>query len=141
MKAVIIYSSKGNSTKQVALSIKANIRYESTLINLYDCDIKSENIDFDLLVLVCPTYGDEELEIKMEQFLILSDWSKHKSKKIAVCELGLYRGYKETSLGAGKIIFEFLKSKGLKTETKILSIDSLPLEDFLLIEKWSKKIL
>lgn len=139
-KAVIVFSSKGNSAKTVAMQILKNSNDNVEILNLNENFILAQNFVFDFLILVCPTYGDEELEITMENFLVQSDWSIHENKKFAVCELGLYRGYKETQLGAGIIIINFLNHKNLSLIGNLLSLDSLPLVDFTLINKWSSNL-
>lgn len=137
MDTLILYSSRGNSAKKVADSILENLKQNAQIFCLNNNDIRAQSLNFSSLILVCPTYGDEELETDMEFFLINSDWNNHVNKFFSVCELGLYRGYTETSQGAGAIISNYLKSKGLFLHKKILSVDSIPLEDFSLIRKWS----
>jgi hypothetical protein len=77
----------------------------------------------------------------MEDFLVQSDWKNHQKKNFTVCELGLYRGYLETEQGAGIVIKQYLLNKKLFFLGNLLSVDSIPLEDFSLIDKWSHKIL
>jgi flavodoxin len=134
---LILYASKGDSAKKVAEFLQDNLIDNSQIICVNNNVIKAEDFNFSLLILVCPTYGDEELETDMENFLIKSNWNNHRGKYFTVCELGLYRGYLETSQGAGILISNYLKLKGLLLRCNILSIDSMPLEDFSLIKKWS----
>jgi flavodoxin len=141
MTIQLIYASRGSSAKRVAESISENIRCECKILCVNNIEIFAQNLIFDYLIVVCPTYGDEELESDMEDFLLKSNWDLHLNKKFSVCELGLYRGYKEINQGAGRIISNFLESKGLCIRGNILSVDSIPLEDFTLIEKWSKNLL
>jgi flavodoxin len=141
MNYLIVYASRGNSAKKVAEVIRSDFQVKPEIICLNEKKITAERLKFDYLILICPTYGDEELETEMENFLIDSDWSLHVQKMFSVCELGLYRGYKETAQGAGLIIAKFLKAKGMILNQKIMSVDSIPLEDFSLITKWSKELL
>jgi flavodoxin len=141
MIVLIVYSSKGNSTRFVAEEISKSHDDNCEIYCLNNQRIRSENLRFDHLILVCPTYGDEELEIEMEKFLIESDWSNHNNKSFSVCELGLYRGYADTSQGAGKIISRYLKEKNLCRKGVIYSVDSIPLGDLSLVKKWSKSLL
>lgn len=140
MKRLIIYASRGISAQRVAQAINENFINKFQIICVNNEEIDAQMLEFEHLILVCPTYGDEELETGMERFLINSNWNKHKSKKFSVCELGLYRGYEDVTQGAGRIICEFLKSKGLIMTTKLLSVDSIPLEDFSLINKWCNNL-
>jgi flavodoxin len=140
MDYFIVYASRGNSARKVAEAVRTNFLEMPDIICLNEVKITAENLKFDYLILICPTYGDEELETQMEKFLIDSDWSLHSNKLFSVCELGLYRGYKEIAQGAGRIIANFLQSKGMILNQRIMSVDSIPLEDFSLIFKWSKEI-
>ena len=141
MNRLLVFASKGNSARKVAEEIASNFSTQPDIICLNDKLIKAEDLYFDHLILVCPTYGDEELETEMENFLVESEWALHRNKEFSVCELGLYRGYLETAQGAGRIIANFLQSKGMILKHKIMSVDSIPLEDFSLIIKWSKELL
>jgi len=141
MDTIIIYASRGNSAKKVAESILENLSEKAQILCVNNNELKAQLLDFKSLIIVCPTYGDEELESDMESFLVSSDWKTHSGKIFSVCELGLYRGYTETAQGAGAIISNYLKSKGLVPHKNILSVDSIPLEDFSLIKKWSEGLI
>jgi len=141
METIILYASRGNSAKKVAECILQNLEYTAQIMCLNNNSITPNSLDFNYFIFVCPTYGDEELETEMEKFLISSDWKIHYGKFFSVCELGLYRGYLETTQGAGVIISKYLQSKGLVMHKNILSVDSIPLEDFTLIKTWSKGLL
>lgn len=140
MNVIIVYASKGQSGKKVAEEIKLNLPFDSQIICLNNNSKLAEDIFFDWIFLVSPTYGDGELEISMERFLVNSDWKQHVNKKYSVCELGLYRGYEQRTMGAGVLIDQYLFQAGLKKKGQILSIDSVPLDSLDLVLKWLKKI-
>lgn len=135
----IIFSSKGNSAKKVAVHIRNEINENSFIVNISDDFRLVETLEFNQLVLISPTYGDEELEETMEKFLIESNWDSHKGKDLFICELGLYRGYEITKQGAGQLIKSYLTQKELIPRGEIMSIDSLPLENYELINTWIQK--
>ncbi|PXY44074.1 hypothetical protein DMB68_16680 [Flavobacterium hydrophilum] len=139
-KTLIVFSSKGNSAKNSAFRILDNLNKETEILCLNDNFTLAQNLEFKNLILVCPTYGDEEMERRMEDFLVKSDWNNHQKKNFAICELGLYRGYLETEQGAGIIIKKYLLNKNLFFLGNLLSVDSIPLDDFSLIDKWSQEI-
>jgi flavodoxin len=141
MDTVILYASRGNSAKKVAEFILKNLDHEAQIMCVNNKSLVPNPLDFDYFIFVCPTYGDEELEADMERFLISSDWKIHFGRFFSVCELGLYRGYLETNQGAGVIISKYLQSKGLIMHKNILSVDSIPLEDYTLIKTWSQGLL
>jgi flavodoxin len=140
VRIIIVYASKGRSGKIIAQEIKARLSYESNIICLNENEVNSEDLSFDWLILVSPTYGDAELEIGMEKFLTRSSWLVSVNRYFSVCELGLYRGYDQKSMGAGSIIDKFLTDHGLIRRGNILSIDSVPLQNLSLIEKWLNKL-
>lgn len=123
----VLYWSKGKKSSLVAkqfgipvLSVAENPDLE-----------KYENI-----IIVCPTYGDEELPFEMEDFLLNISATK---KTFVVCELGNFFGH-EKEFGAAKIIrFELEKRKWKCIDT--LSLDSVPEIDWRSLEKWKKKLL
>jgi flavodoxin len=141
MRVLIVYASKGQSGKKIAEEIKSYIDVESVIVCLNEEIIQAQNKSFDWIFLVSPTYGDAEVEIAMENFLVKSNWSVHSGKNYSVCELGLYRGYEQRSMGAGIVIDQYLFEAGLVRRGQILSIDSVPLKSLDLVSKWLKKML
>jgi flavodoxin len=137
---MIIYASKGNSAKLVAERIYDNLNSETPIVNLYS-HFRLVDQMINKLIFVSPTYGDEELEEKVEDFLINSNWLKYKKLSFYVCELGLYRGYVEPHFGSGNIIIKYLNAKELEFKPPLLSVDSMPLNDFSLIDQWCTKII
>lgn len=102
MKNLIIYDSNSGLTKQIALKISGDVFHYSEIFDL-SC--------YDLIIFVCPTYGDEELSLGMESFLISLDSGK---KDFAVCETGNYYGFDDFSFGSRKIIENWLIGLGWK---------------------------
>ncbi len=138
---MIVFTSKGNTAEKVANHIKSRTElFSSDVLNLNTHAAPAQELSFSNLLLICPNYGDAELETGMEQFLVSSDWTIHKQKYFAVCELGLYRGYEDVSMGAGGIIKNYLEDAGLNFMGPMLSLDSIPLEDFDLINTWVELI-
>jgi flavodoxin len=140
MKVLIVYASKGHSGKRVAEEIKSNLDMDSKIVCLNEERVHAQDSSFDWIFLVSPTYGDAEVEMAMENFLVNSNWNTHCGKNYSVCELGLYRGYEERTMGAGILIDQFLVKAGLERRGQILSLDSVPLNTLELVSKWLKKI-
>ena len=140
MIIIILYASKGRSGRIVAEEIQSKLNISSTLYCLNDTDVRAQDLTFDWMFLISPTYGDGELEIAMEKFLVNSSWKGLKNKTFSVCELGLYRGYDLRTMGAGPIMDGYLAEQGLVRKGNILSLDSVPLSSLFLVEKWLKKL-
>jgi Flavodoxins len=136
-KTLILFASKGQVAKKVAFFVANWFQIDNdSVINLSECSIDLNNIYFEHVILICPTYGDEELEENMENCLINTSWSLHQGKTFSIVELGLYRGYEITELGAGRIIQYCLEKNGLKKTTPTLSLDSVYSPPMELLEKW-----
>lgn len=138
----IFFSSKGRTATDVATTIQEILKIESgNVVNLSIDDHRAEDFDFDLAIFICPTYGDEELEARFENFLIQSNWLCHQNKKFAVIELGLYRGYDFVNLGSARIIQQYLEANQLKLSIPVLSLDSVPTYNNAILLSWLNKYL
>lgn len=125
--AVLYYSKGGNSLKVAKY-------FELPLLNV----INNPNLEnYNSFVVVCPTYGDEELPFEMEDFLINL---KVKNKKYAICELGNRFGHEENGFGAAIIIEYVLDDLDWKKISR-LSLDSVPDVDWKVLEEWIEKLL
>ena len=121
----IVYDSVHGKTKQVALKFP-----DASSITQID------KLWADVILFLCPTYGDEELPHNMETFLIsLTD-----TKMYVICELGNYYGYEDFGFGAKKIIETVLNQKGWTKFHKGLSLDSFPTIDWNTFNKWRKSL-
>jgi flavodoxin len=129
MFEAVLYFSKGGSSLKVAES------FGLPLVNVNDApDLNKYNA----LIVVCPTYGDEELPPEMEDFLIKL---KITNKKYAVCELGNRFGHEgEEGFGAAIIIEYFLNKLNWKKIDR-LSLDSVPDIDWSDLKKWTEMLL
>ena len=125
-KIKVIFASKHGHSKKVA----------ETFINCYNVN-ELPDLDADLFIFICPTYGDEELPLEMEDFL---EGLVLKNKEFTVCELGNYYGYDDFEFGASKIIKDYLKNLGWKEFFPSLSLDSLPSIDWEVFYKWKEDL-
>lgn len=124
MNIQLIYDSPHGKTKFV-----------SSKFNCECVSAKNAVIWADIVLFLCPTYGDEELPHEMEDFLLSL---KIRNKSYVVCELGNYYGYDDFTFGAKKIIEEHLNSLGWDKFYNGISLDSLPKIDWDCFFKWKK---
>jgi flavodoxin len=136
---VIVYSTRGGVTKKVAERIAQHIG-TTKLLNLKLCDQAAVTISAQYLVLMSPTYGDEELEESFEKMLLGYDWSQLKGVPFAFCEIGIYTGYEDFGHGLIPIVYETLGQHGLRELVPPLSLDSVPLADYELIDRWAETL-
>jgi flavodoxin len=123
MKIQTIYSSVKNKTKLVANCFENSLNIKTNPI-----------IDCDLLIILCPTYGDEELPLEMEDYLLGIQIIN--LKFFAICELGNYYGYEDFTFGAGIIIKKYFEKLGFSEFHPMLSLDSIPKIDWNIFDKW-----
>jgi len=116
---ITLYATIHGHSKQVA----------DRLPNPHNVNTNPKVEDFN--IFVCPTYGDEELPLDMENFLFsITERDKH----YTAIELGNY--YDSSEFGVLKIIRHHLSSLGWKEVFPSLSLDSLPQVDWNVFEKW-----
>ena len=138
MKTVVLYASTQGSTRTVVKRLAEMVEFP------FDCfDVRtlknSDALDkYDVFLFFSPTYGNEELQLDMETFIInfKVDMSR---KHYAICELGNYYGY-ETDFGAMKIIRYHLERLNGNELISPLSMDSLPKKDWKALATWCGKL-
>lgn len=124
MNIQVIYDSNHGKSKIVAHKFNYDVKHIS--------DFK---LWADIILFVCPTYGDEELPLNMEKFLINL---KTKNKLYVICELGNYYGYDDFEFGAKKIIEQTLIKLNWKNFHNNLSLDSMPTVDWNVFDVWKE---
>jgi flavodoxin len=136
---LIFFSSRGNQAKVVSLEILNHIGLplnkliDVSLINCVD------SLDFDHAIFVCPTYGDEELEVSMERFIVELKTREVPSRTFSVIELGLYRGYDVPRMGAARLISGWLRHICWVERAPALSLDSVNNDFFMVLKNWLEK--
>lgn len=133
-KIALLYATKHNHTKKVVDNILVDFQFD--VYNVSNCD-QSVFHHYDLIIIFCPTYGDEELPLEMEDFI-------HKltiiNKAFVICELGNYYGYDDYQFGALKILKNQLLSLGWTEAMPGLSLDSLPKIEWDCFYKWCRRL-
>lgn len=126
-KKCVLCNSCSGSSYQVALLFNWEIVYSKDFPDLSS---------YSFVAVICANTGDEELQPDMEKFLISL---KIKKIKFAICELGNYFGFERDCFGCKKIVQKILNNLEW-IEIDNISIDSLPLIDLNIVNKWVKKI-
>jgi len=120
----VIYDSNHGRTKTVTQGFMCEVKH-----------VSEARIWADVVVFICPTYGDEELPHDMEDFLTNI---KLENKSYVICETGNYFGYEDFQFGPAKIIEGYLKKLNWKKFYHTFSLDSLPLIDWETFYDWKK---
>jgi flavodoxin len=138
-KTLILFASRGHAAKNTAYYVANYLGISTEVVyNVSEAPVKIEELNFEHVILISPTYGDEELEEAMETCMTNTSWSVHKGKTFDIIELGLYRGYDFSVLGAARIMQLCMEKYGLVKTSPVLSLDSVPNTSTDLLEKWLK---
>lgn len=127
-------NAKGSSASIVE-RMKTRISFSLEYINLTEGPHVSDLGNYDHVIFLIATYGDQELQDDFEKFLI-SIKADLNGKKFSICEIGNYYGYEDFSTGAGNIVESYLIERGAKKYLTTTSIDTLPLIDWRQVDQW-----
>jgi len=136
---MIICSTVGGTTARVAQRLARGLG-DTQVVNLKTADPAQIQIAGPYLVLLCPTYGDQELEPGFERFLRQRDWQPHRGLHFAFGELGIYTGYEEFGHGLISMVYSVLRGNGLREMVPPLSLDSMPVTDWVKLDAWAERI-
>jgi flavodoxin len=136
---MIICATVSGTTARVAERLARRLG-ETQVADLKTADPAHMQIAGPYLVLLCPTYGDQELEPGFERFLMQWDWHSHRGLRFAFGELGIYTGYEEFGHGLIPMVYSILRSNGLRELVPPLSLDSMPLTDWVKLDAWADRI-
>lgn len=138
MKVVIIYATVHGRTLKV---VEKSIELLDFTIDKYNISQLTESLldKYDLIIIFCPTYGDQELPTEMEFFLNRFSANLEK-KKFLICELGNYYGYDDFSFGALHLIRKKFLALGCKELSPHLSLDSYPRVAWQQLKNWINSI-
>lgn len=136
---MIIFSTIGGTTGKIAKRIAARIG-NPVCLDARRALAMSPVRDEDCIVLLCPTYGDGELEDDFEALLLQWDWSALKGMSFAFCEVGIYTGYEDFGHGLAAPVRRMLAAHGLHEWVPPLSVDAVPITDWQMVDVWADMI-
>jgi len=139
MNTVLLYGSTHGTTKKIVKKLQQTLKFECDIFDVKKVVVSDFLLDYELLLFVCPTYGDEELQEDMEEFLqnLKFDLS---SKRYVICETGNYYGYDSFEFGAKKLIEDHVRRLGAEEAFVGLSLDTLPRIDWESLAAWVQKL-
>jgi len=136
---MIVFASHSGTTRKVAQRIAARLD-DREVVDLSRGEIARTLRPDDCLVLLCPSYGDEEHEDDFEDFLYRDDGCFVSGARFAFCELGIYTGYEEFGHGLAPTVYQALAAHGLTELVPPLSLDSVPVTDWEMVDAWADLI-
>ncbi len=142
MKALVYFAAPNpnGSSMQIVKRMQEKLSSKIEIRNISSDTIDVTEINnFKTILIITATYGDQELQDNMENFLtsIKSDLS---SQLYIICEIGNYYGYDDYTFGSGKIIGDYISGLGAKQLLEMTSIDSLPKLDLVAVDNWINKL-
>ena len=139
MKTCVLFGSSRGSTRQVTKALKDHLTFSFDVVDVKTRTDAEFTRDYDLLLFLAPTYGDEELQEDMEAFLqyLPADMGK---QYFAACELGNYYGYDDFTYGAVPIMRRELLARGCREWSTPVSVDSLPKKDWDVFARWCTEL-
>jgi|APEBP8051073178_1049388.scaffolds.fasta_scaffold19356_2 Flavodoxins len=137
---MVIFSTIGGTTRKVAQRVAGRIG-DDVLLDAGEALSSPVLRGVAHVLLFSPTYGDEELEESFERLLLHYDWESLKGAGFAFCELGIYTGYENFGHGLDQMVCRTLVDHGLHQLAPSLSIDAVPITDWMMVDAWSDLIL
>lgn len=135
MKALVVYGSTRGNTRLVANRLPGLLAFPIDIVDVKTLDGPDIFKEYDLLMFFASTWGDGELQIDMEKFLVREAMQLHGNPYV-ICELGNYYGYDDFNFGAERILQHFLKAAGGVELVEPFSMDSLPHKDWVGLGRW-----
>lgn len=135
MKAALLYGSTHGRTRKVVEEIVRRVAVQLDVFDVKSKPAPEKFADYDTLLFCVPTYGDEELQDDMEEFLQTFDLDLT-GKRFAIAELGNYYGYDDYSFGAMAILRRRLLELHATELCQPLSLDSLPKVNWDQLGRW-----
>jgi flavodoxin len=135
MKVALLYGSSHGRTRNVVERSLQQLKLTPEVFDVKDRPLAEKLTSYDILLFFSPTYGDEELQPDMEDFIRQFSLDLRR-KYFAICELGNYYGHDDFSFGAMPILRRCLLELGGKELCSPLSLDSMPRVNWEQLNRW-----
>lgn len=139
MKGLVIYGSTLGNTRRVVTRLPEMLDFSVDIVDVKMLKDATSFPTYDLLIFFSSTWGDGELQVDMEAFLVREALQLH-GQPYVICELGNYYGYDDFNFGAERILHYFLDAAGGVELAEPFSMDSLPHKDWIGLERWCQLI-
>lgn len=141
MKSILIYSapSECGASAQIAVELNTLFDFYFTPYNIIGGSDASKIEEYELVIFLVATYGDQELHEKFEDFITSIDFDLT-GKNFVICELGNYYGYEDYRFGSADILRAELTKRNATELCNGLSMDTLPQLDWRALKNWAPLI-
>ena len=136
MKVALLFSSQHGRTRKAVQEALPHLAPAPEVFDVKESPPAEKIQSCDVLLVFSPTYGDEELQQDMEDFL--RGFSANLAgRRFALCELGNYGGYDDFSFGAAHILRRRLRELGATELCSALSLDAMPRIQWEHLHQWA----
>lgn len=139
MKAALLYSSSHGKTRKVVSEVLPRLKLQPDVFDVKDRPAQTQLAGYDLFLVFTPTYGDEELQDDMEDFIDGFNLDL-RGRQFVICELGNYYGYDTYSFGALPILRQWLTKLNAREFFCPLSLDSFPKVHWQHLYDWVEQL-
>ena len=139
MQSLIVYNASGNSSSRLATRLRELVNFDSQVRDVGECLSSEVMQPFDLLLFLCPTYGDQELQADMETFSLVNHTGMV-GKQYAVVSMGTYDGYDWFEPMGGMFLHRYLQSIQCEPILKPDAILTFPFVDWPAFDRWVDKL-
>ena len=139
MKAALLYGSSYGKTRKVIAEFLARLCLRPEVFDVKLRPTADKLAAYELFMFFAPTYGDEELQDDMEDFIVRSGFDPA-GKHFVICELGNYYGYDNYAFGAMPILRKWLLQNNGREFFTPLSLDSYPKVHWEHLRDWTNQL-
>lgn len=129
--SIILYSSKYSNTKKIASYVHKKTKIPYININTAGKSLFTAN---DNILICTPTYGCEELQDEMEEFILTH--MHDINKNFYIIESGIPYGYERFHFGAKHVIEKYILQNKLGCVLSCVSINTYPKIDYNTLDEW-----
>ena len=132
-RPTVAYATVNGSTAKLARRVADRLGGGCPPIDVADLDTLDRLADYSHVVLLCPTYGDEELPPPIDaKACACRRFPPH----YVVMEAGNYYGYEAYSFGALRMLRHYFEAGGSHAFAPHASIDTMPRVDRATFDRW-----
>lgn len=139
LKTAVLYGSSRGSTRRIVSGLGAHFHFDYEVYDLRDPLPPAALADYELLLFFAPTYGDDEAQEDVENFLCDLD-ADLRGRFFALCCPGSSDGYGYFEPGCARILRASLLERGAREALDAACLDAMPRLDRRLLERWCRAV-
>ena len=138
-KIAVLYGSSRGTTRRIVEGLAAHFHFDYEVYDLRDPLPPGALDRHELLLFFAPTYGDDEAQEDVEDFLRGLD-ADLRGHFFALCCPGSSDGYGYFEPGCARILRACLLERGAQEALDAACLDAMPRLDRKLLERWCQTV-